>query len=149
MKAVLQRVKEASVTISGNVKGKIDHGLLIYLGVNQHDAYADIAWLTQKIVKTRIFSDKEGLMNLSIKDVGGDILVISQFTLCADTRKGNRPSFSSAAKPDKAIPLYNTFLIALEKLLQKPVQAGTFGADMQVHSLNDGPVTILFNSKLT
>jgi len=147
MKAVIQRVREASVSIDNEVKGSIRQGLLVYLGIGEHDDNTDIEWLSKKILNMRIFSDESHLMNRSVKDVDGEILVISQFTLHARTRKGNRPSFSSAAKPEQAIPLYERFIAALDAELDKPVQSGEFGADMQVASINDGPVTIVMDTE--
>jgi D-tyrosyl-tRNA(Tyr) deacylase len=147
MLAVLQRVSEASVTIEGVVKGKIGVGLLILLGITHTDAAEDVGWLAKKLVNLRIFGDAEGKMNLALPDVGGDILLISQFTLHASTKKGNRPSFIEAARPETAIPLYEAMIQALEKELGKPIQTGEFGADMKVALLNDGPVTIVIDSK--
>jgi D-tyrosyl-tRNA(Tyr) deacylase len=147
MLAVLQRVAEASVTIEGNVKGRIGRGLLILLGITHTDGPEDVEWLAKKLVNMRIFGDAEGKMNLALPDVGGDILLISQFTLHASTKKGNRPSFIEAARPETAIPLYEAVIKALEKELGKPIQTGEFGADMKVALLNDGPVTILIDSK--
>lgn len=147
MRAVIQRVSEASVTIGGKEKASIKSGLLVLLGIEDSDSPADIEWLSGKIVRLRIFSDVNQLMNLSIQDIHGQILVISQFTLFADTKKGNRPSFIRAAKPDNAIPLYNKFLVQLEKDLTAPVYSGEFGADMKVKLINDGPVTLLIDTK--
>ncbi len=147
MLAVLQRVSEASVTIEENVKGRIGQGLLILLGITHTDGPEDVEWLAKKLVNMRIFSDAEGKMNLALPDVGGDILLISQFTLHASTKKGNRPSFIEAARPEAAIPLYEAAIKALEKELGKPIQTGEFGADMKVALLNDGPVTIIIDSK--
>ncbi len=147
MLAVLQRVTEASVTIEGAVKGKIGPGLLILLGITHTDAAEDVEWLAKKLVNLRIFGDAEGKMNLALPDVGGDMLLISQFTLHASTKKGNRPSFIEAARPETAIPLYEAVIKALEKELGKPIQTGEFGADMKVALLNDGPVTIILDSK--
>ncbi len=147
MLAVLQRVSEASVTIEGAVKGKIGKGLLILLGITHTDAAEDVAWLAKKLVNLRIFGDAEGKMNLALPDVGGDILLISQFTLHASTKKGNRPSFIEAARPETAVPLYEAVIKALEKELGKPIQTGEFGADMKVALRNDGPVTIIIDSK--
>ena len=147
MRAVIQRVTEASVTIEARVKGRIATGLLVLLGVEPVDTAEDIAWLAGKIVRLRIFNDAQGLMNRSVQDVGGDILVISQFTLFASTRKGNRPSYSRAAAPEIAIPLYEAFVRQLETELGKPVATGEFGADMKVSLLNDGPVTITVDTK--
>lgn len=147
MISVLQRVSEASVTIDQAVKSKIGKGLLILLGIEEADTQEDIEWLTAKIVNLRIFSDENGVMNISVKDDGGDIIVVSQFTLHASTKKGNRPSYIKAAKPDIAIPLYEKFIESLSLQLGKPVQTGEFGADMKVSLVNDGPVTILIDTK--
>lgn len=147
MKAVIQRVSEASVTIDNKISGKVGTGYLILLGIVADDTTADIQWLAKKICNLRIFNDAEGLMNLSIGDVNGDILVVSQFTLHAKTKKGNRPSYVYAAKPDIAIPLYQEFVAELSKILGKPVETGKFGADMQVSLVNDGPVTIIIDTK--
>jgi D-aminoacyl-tRNA deacylase len=147
MRAVIQRVSEASVTIGGREKAAIGNGLLVLLGIEEADSAADIEWLSGKIVRLRIFGDSNQLMNLSVQDVQGKILVISQFTLFADTKKGNRPSFIRAAKPDRAIPLYNKFLERLEKDLAAPVYSGEFGADMKIKLINDGPVTLVIDSK--
>lgn len=147
MRVVVQRVQKASVTIKGKIKGQIGAGLLVLLGIEEGDNAADIDWLTRKITGLRIFSDKNDLMNESILDQDGEILVISQFTLHASTKKGNRPSFIKAARPEQAIPLYKDFLLALSRKLNKPVQTGEFGADMQVSLVNDGPVTIIIDSK--
>ncbi len=147
MKVVIQRVNKASVTINGNVKSKIDHGLLILLGIENADSIEDINWLCGKISKLRIFGDENGAMNLSVNDVDGNIIVVSQFTLYSSTKKGNRPSFIKAAKPEVAIPLYNRFIGQLEKETQKTIQTGEFGADMQIELINDGPVTITIDSK--
>lgn len=147
MRAIIQRVSKASVSIDGKSNGKIKTGLLVLLGIENADCEKDIEWLVKKIVQMRIFSDSEGKMNLSVQEINGDILVISQFTLFASTKKGNRPSFIQAAKPDVAIPLYEKFIVATEKLLNKKIQTGVFGADMQVELINDGPVTIILDSK--
>lgn len=147
MRIVIQRVSQASVKINENVKSKIGLGLLIFLGIEEHDIPEDIEWLTGKIAHLRIFGDENGLMNLSVKDVDGDIIVVSQFTLLANTKKGNRPSFIKAAKPEIAIPMYEEFVAQLEKELGKKVQTGEFGADMKVELINDGPVTIIMDSK--
>jgi D-tyrosyl-tRNA(Tyr) deacylase len=147
MRVVIQRVSEASVKIEGNVTGKISVGLLVLAGFEETDTSEDIEWLSKKIVQLRIFSDDKGLMNLSIHDVKGSILVVSQFTLHAATKKGNRPSYIKAAKPDIAIPLYEKFLKHLESDLGKPVQSGIFGAMMNVSLINDGPVTIFIDTK--
>jgi D-tyrosyl-tRNA(Tyr) deacylase len=147
MRAVLQRVKEASVTVEGKMISEIGHGFLILLGIEAEDTIEDIQWLTRKIVNMRVFADKEDAMNLSIMDTAGNCLVVSQFTLHASTRKGNRPSFIKAARPEVAIPLYKEFISALEKEIGKPVRSGSFGAMMDVQLVNDGPVTILIDSK--
>jgi len=147
MRAVVQRVSEASVTIGGVVKGRIARGLLVLVGVEDADTPEDIEWLAGKLVRLRIFNDAEGLMNLSVQEVSGEILVISQFTLFASTKKGNRPGYTRAARPEVAVPLYENFLHELEKQLGRPVQRGEFGADMKVALVNDGPVTILFDTK--
>ena len=147
MKAVIQRVSNASVTINNTKVAAIQQGLLILLGIVDDDTQDDISWLSKKIVNMRIFSDENGVMNVSILDSQGDAIVVSQFTLHASTRKGNRPSYIKAAKPDIAIPLYEAFVKQLETDLGKPVQTGEFGADMKVELLNDGPVTIIIDSK--
>ena len=147
MIAVIQRVSTAGVTIEGTKKAEIQQGLLVLLGIEEADDGDDIQWLCRKIVNMRIFGDEEEKMNLSLTDVGGDILVISQFTLHASTKKGNRPSFIKAAKPDVAIPLYEQFLKTLEVIIGKTIYSGEFGANMQVNLVNDGPVTILIDSK--
>lgn len=147
MKVVIQRVTEASVTIDGQVKGIIGKGLLLLIGFGQDDTSADIAWAVRKIAALRIFSDANDKMNLSLKDINGDILAISQFTLFADTKKGNRPSFVKAASPAIAIPLYEEFLVQMQLEIGKPIASGSFGADMKVRLLNDGPVTIILDSK--
>ena len=147
MKAVIQRVSRASVTISGEKVANIQQGLLIFLGIEDADTQEDINWLSKKIVNLRIFNDENGVMNTSILDINGEAIVVSQFTLHASTKKGNRPSYIKAAKPEIAIPLYEAFLKQLEKDLDKKVQSGEFGADMKVKLLNDGPVTIIIDSK--
>jgi D-tyrosyl-tRNA(Tyr) deacylase len=147
MRTIIQRVSEASVTIDGCVKSSIGKGLLVLAGFEEADTQEDLEWISSKLVNLRIFNDESGLMNLSIRDVAGDLLVVSQFTLHALTKKGNRPSFIRAAKPDVAIPLYEKFVQLLEKELGKPVGTGEFGADMKVNLLNDGPVTIFIDSK--
>lgn len=147
MRVVLQRVSEASVSIDSKVKASINQGLLILVGIEDEDTSEDIDWLCNKIVKMRIFNDENGVMNDSLLDVNGDAIVVSQFTLHASTKKGNRPSYIQAAKPDVAIPLYEEFVETLEKHLGKPVGTGEFGADMRVSLINDGPVTILTDSK--
>ena len=147
MRIVIQRVSEASVSINGRITGTIKTGLLILLGIEETDTNEDIEWLTGKIVRLRVFNDPEGVMNLSIRDVKGDLLVISQFTLHASTKKGNRPSYLRAARPEIAIPHYNSFIKQLESELQKPVQTGEFGAMMEVSLVNDGPVTLWIDTK--
>lgn len=147
MLAVIQRVSTASVTIDQVVKSEIGKGLLILVGIEDADNAEDISWLASKIVNLRIFNDDQGVMNVSVKEDGGDIIVVSQFTLHASTRKGNRPSYIKAAKPDIAIPLYQQFVKTIENELGKPVQTGEFGADMKVTLVNDGPVTILIDTK--
>ncbi|WP_374166433.1 D-aminoacyl-tRNA deacylase [Arcticibacter sp. MXS-1] len=147
MRAVIQRVTRASCTVEGIVTGRIENGLLVFLGVEDADEMEDLQWLAQKIVNMRIFSDENGLMNKSMLDVDGNILLISQFTLFAQTKKGNRPGFVRAARPDKAIPLYEAMLSELESLTGKKIQAGIFGADMKIELLNDGPVTIFMDTK--
>ena len=148
MRAVIQRVTEASVTIDGKMKSFIGSGLLILLGIEDSDTKEDIDWLSSKIVRLRIFNDDNGVMNISVEEAGGDIIAVSQFTLHASTKKGNRPSYIKAAKPDVAIPLYEAFVKQLEADLGKPVQTGEFGADMKVRLLNDGPVTIIIDTKI-
>ena len=147
MKAVIQRVSKASVTIEGKQVASIKNGLLILLGIINEDAQEDINWLSNKIVNLRIFNDDSGVMNTSLLDVTGDAIVVSQFTLQASTKKGNRPSYIKAAKPDIAIPLYERFVKQLEKDLGKTIQTGQFGANMQVELINDGPVTIIIDTK--
>jgi D-aminoacyl-tRNA deacylase len=147
MIAVIQRVSSALVTIEDKKRSEISKGLLILLGIEDADTAEDIEWLTSKIVNLRIFNDAEGVMNISIKDDGGDIIVVSQFTLHASTRKGNRPSYIKAARPEIAIPLYEAFIKQLEISLGKKVQTGEFGADMKVALVNDGPVTIIIDTK--
>ncbi len=147
MKAVIQRVARASVTIEGKTHGAIAGGLLVLLGIEEADTDEDIAWLSSKMVNLRIFNDAGGVMNLSVKDVEGKILLVSQFTLHASTKKGNRPSYIKAARPETAIPLYEKMIAQLNADLGKPVQTGMFGADMQVELVNDGPVTIIIDTK--
>ena len=147
MKAVVQRTARASVSIDGNTVGRIDRGLLVLLGIEPDDGEADIEYMVKKCSGLRIFEDENGKMNLSVQDVGGSILLVSQFTLLGDARKGNRPSFTGAAVPEKAIPIYERVISELAKRL--PVQTGVFGAEMQVELVNDGPVTILLDSKRT
>ena len=147
MRAVIQRVSRASVTIDGQIKSAIEGGLLALVGIEDTDTTEDIGWLSGKIVNLRIFNDSEGVMNLSVKETGGDILLVSQFTLHASTKKGNRPSYIRASKPDIAIPLYTKMISQLEADLGKAIGTGEFGADMKVELLNDGPVTITIDSK--
>ena len=147
MRVVIQRVNNASVTIDGKIKSEIDQGFLILLGIEPTDSMEDIEWLCKKINNLRIFNDEAGLMNLSIQDVKGAYLVVSQFTLHASTKKGNRPSYIKAAKPDFAIPMYEQFVKKLEEISNLKVGTGAFGADMKVAILNDGPVTIIIDSK--
>ena len=147
MKAIIQRVTFASVTIDNAISAEIQSGLLILVGIESADAAEDIDWLTKKIANLRIFADENEVMNKSVMDIDGDILVVSQFTLHASTKKGNRPSYIHAARPEIAIPLYESFLSQMSIEIQKPIQSGTFGADMKVALLNDGPVTILIDTK--
>lgn len=147
MKVVIQRVTKASVTIDSKVVASIEKGLLVLLGIVSEDKIEDQDWLINKIVNLRIFNDENGLMNTSVKDVDGSILVVSQFTLHASTKKGNRPSYIDAAKPDIAVPIYNSFVSKLEESLGKSIQTGEFGADMKIELINDGPVTIIIDSK--
>lgn len=147
MKAVIQRVQQASVTINGEVYSQINTGLLVLLGIETEDEMDDIKWLSAKIVNMRIFDDAQGVMNFSLKDVQGDLLLISQFTLHASTKKGNRPSYIKAAKPEIAIPLYEKMISQLAADLEKPIKTGIFGADMKVMLINDGPVTIIIDTK--
>ena len=146
MRIVLQRVSEASVTVDGNKKADIKKGLLVLVGIEDLDTQEDIDWLVGKIIKMRIFGDENDVMNCSVQDIDGDIIVVSQFTLHASTKKGNRPSYIKASKPEFAIPMYENFVKSLEKEFNKKVQTGIFGADMKVSLLNDGPVTILIDS---
>ncbi len=147
MIAVIQRVSEASVTVHHQKIAAIGKGLLVLIGIEDLDNFEDIKWLSKKIVNLRVFNDKNSVMNTSLTEIGGELLVVSQFTLHASIRKGNRPGYVKAAKPDKAIPLYESFLNQLEKDLGKTVQKGQFGADMKVSLLNDGPVTIIIDTK--
>ena len=147
MKVVIQRVSKASVTINKEKVASIKEGLLVFLGIIDEDSQDDINWLSNKIANLRIFGDKNGVMNKSLLDINGEAIVVSQFTLHANTKKGNRPSYIKAAKPDVAIPLYETFVTQLELDLGKKIQTGEFGADMKVELLNDGPVTIIIDSK--
>jgi D-aminoacyl-tRNA deacylase len=147
MRALIQRVSEASVKVNGQVIGLIQTGLLVLVGIEESDGSEDIQWLSNKICNLRIFGDENGLMNKSLKDVEGELLVISQFTLHADTKKGNRPSYIKAAKPEIAIPIYEHFKLQLKADLGKPIASGEFGADMKVALVNDGPVTIWLDTK--
>lgn len=147
MKAVIQRVSEASVTIEGKKVADIQKGLLVLIGIEAASTTEDICWLTSKIANLRIFGDENGVMNLSVKDINGEIIVVSQFTLHASTKKGNRPSYIKASKPEVAIPLYESFVTQMEADLGKKVQTGAFGADMKVTLINDGPVTIIIDTK--
>ena len=147
MRIVIQRVREASVKVEDKIAGAIVSGLLVLVGIEDADTLEDIQWLSNKIIGLRIFNDADGVMNLGIKEMGGEILLVSQFTLHASTKKGNRPSYSKASKPDFAIPMYEKMIQQLETDLGKSIQTGIFGADMQVHLLNDGPVTIIIDSK--
>lgn len=148
MRTVIQRVSQAAVVINGVEKSRIGQGLLILLGIEQADGEEDIVWLCKKIAALRIFSDEAGLMNRSVQETGGELLVVSQFTLHASTKKGNRPSFIQAARPETAIPMYEKFVETLRQESARPVLTGEFGADMKVSLLNDGPVTILMDSKI-
>lgn len=147
MKAVIQRVSHSSVTIENKIVAEIQKGLLILIGIEEVDSQEDIVWLTSKIANLRIFGDENDVMNLSLKDINGDVIVVSQFTLHALTKKGNRPSYIKAAKPDIAIPLYENFVAQMELEIGKKVQTGQFGADMKVSLINDGPVTIIIDTK--
>ena len=147
MKAVIQRVSQASVTIESKIVSQINQGLLILIGIEEADNQQDINWLTTKIANLRIFADENEVMNLSVKDINGEIIVVSQFTLHASTKKGNRPSYLKAAKPETAIPLYENFVSQMETETGKNVQTGKFGADMKVALINDGPVTIIMDTK--
>ena len=149
MVAVIQRVSEASVSVGGAVRGQIGTGLLVLLGIAPADTAEDVAWLANKIAALRVFADADGKMNLSVADVGGRVLLVSQFTLLGNVRQGNRPSFVDAARPEIALPLYHAVIDALNPRLTHPVQTGEFGADMQVSLVNDGPVTLLLDSKPT
>lgn len=147
MRVLIQRVKEASVTVDNEVISLIHSGLLVFVGICEEDNRDDILWLTKKIANIRLFDDENGVMNLSVIDAGGDILAVSQFTLMASTKKGNRPSYIKAAKPEISVPLYEEFCTEMELAVNKPIQRGVFGADMKVRLLNDGPVTIFIDSK--
>ena len=147
MRAIIQRVTEASCKVDGEVTGAITNGFLVLLGIEDADTGEDLDWLSQKIVNMRVFGDENGLMNKGLTDIDGNILLISQFTLFASTKKGNRPGFTRAARPDKAIPLYESMIIQLSSLLNKEIQTGIFGADMKISLVNDGPVTISIDTK--
>ena len=147
MKAVIQRVTQASVTIESNIVAEIQKGLLILIGIEEADNQEDIQWLVSKIANLRIFGDENEVMNLSVKDVAGEVIIVSQFTLHASTKKGNRPSYIKAARPETAIPIYEKFIAQMEVEIGKKVQTGQFGADMKVALLNDGPVTIIIDTK--
>jgi D-tyrosyl-tRNA(Tyr) deacylase len=147
MIAVLQRASQASVTVEGDIISKINSGLLVLLGIEEADHDEDVLWLSQKIVSLRIFDDAQGVMNKSIRDVQGELLVVSQFTLHASTKKGNRPSYMKAARPEQAKPLYDIFINTVSQTLGREVQSGRFGTNMQVHLINDGPVTIIIDTK--
>ena len=147
MRAVLQRVTQANCKVDGKVTGEIKIGFLVLLGIEDADTTEDLQWLAQKIAAMRVFGDENGLMNKALSDVGGDILLISQFTLFAQTKKGNRPGFTRAARPDKAIPMYELMIKTLEELTGKKIKTGIFGADMKISLLNDGPVTIIMDTK--
>lgn len=147
MRTVIQRVKKAKVTAEGKITACIGKGMLLLLGIEEADTREDVEWLARKVAQLRIFDDTDGVMNLSVTDIGGDIIVVSQFTLHANTRKGNRPSYIKAAQPDKAIPLYNLFIESLESSLGKEIGSGIFGAMMDVELINDGPVTIIIDTR--
>ena len=147
MRAVIQRVSHASCTVNGEITGQIKQGFMFLLGIEDSDTDEDLTWLAQKIANMRIFSDENGLMNKSLEDIDGNILLISQFTLFAATKKGNRPGFTRSAKPDFAIPLYEKMILELAKLTGKKIECGIFGADMKINLLNDGPVTITIDTK--
>lgn len=148
MRAVVQRVSQANVVIESAVRGSIQKGLMVLLAIEEPDTDEDVEWLSGKLVRLRIFDDENGVMNCSVQEAGGDVLLISQFTLYASTRKGNRPSYSRSARPEAAVPLYKKFITRLEQDLGKPVQTGEFGAHMAVNLTNDGPVTIIIDSKM-
>ena len=147
MRTLLQRVSEAGITVEGEAKGRIGCGFVVLLGIEEADDFSDVEWLAGKIARMRVFADDAGLMNRSIQDIDGEALVVSQFTLHASTKKGNRPSFIKAARPESAIPLYEAFVAELAKQLGRPVATGEFGADMQIALVNDGPVTIWLDSR--
>lgn len=147
MRVLVQRARQASVTVEGRVTGEIGPGLLLLVGIEEEDGAEDIAWLTRKLSQLRIFNDEAGVMNRSVLDCGGEVLAVSQFTLFASTKKGNRPSYSRAARPERSSPLFDQFVASMAQTLGKPVPSGVFGADMQVALVNDGPVTIWLDSK--
>lgn len=147
MRVLIQRVKRASVTVDGELVSEIGKGLLVFVGICDDDSKEDIEWLTKKISNIRLFDDENGVMNLSVQETGGEVLAVSQFTLMASTKKGNRPSYIKAAKPDISVPLYEQFCNEMEIAMNKPIKRGVFGADMKVDLLNDGPVTIFIDSK--
>ena len=147
MRILIQRVKKASVTIEGELISLINNGLLLFIGITEDDTQEDIQWLTKKVANIRLFDDENGVMNLSVMDIDGEILAVSQFTLMASTKKGNRPSYIKAAKPEISVPLYEQFCTEMELAVNKPIKRGVFGADMKVELLNDGPVTIFIDSK--
>ena len=147
MRAVIQRVRNASCTVNNEITGQINHGFMVLLGIEESDTDEDLIWLAQKIANMRVFSDENGLMNKSLEDVQGNILLISQFTLFAATKKGNRPGFTRSARPEYAIPLYEKMIVELAKLTETKIQTGVFGADMQISLVNDGPVTIIIDTK--
>jgi D-aminoacyl-tRNA deacylase len=147
MRVVIQRVTQADVKVDGEIRGEVGPGLLVLMGVEDADGQEDITWMSGKIVNLRVFDDENGVMNRSVTDTGGDILLISQFTLHASTKKGNRPSYIKASKPDHAVPVYEKMILQLELDLGRPIQRGVFGADMKVSLVNDGPVTIFIDSK--
>ena len=147
MRILIQRVKKASVTIEGKLISLINNGLLLFIGITEDDTQEDIRWLTKKVANIRLFDDENGVMNLSVMDIDGEILAVSQFTLMASTKKGNRPSYIKAAKPEISVPLYEQFCTEMELAVNKPIKRGVFGADMKVELLNDGPVTIFIDSK--
>lgn len=148
MRAVIQRVSEAYCTVEGLICGKIGQGLMVLLAIEENDTDEDLKWLAQKILNIRIFSDENGLMNKALSDIHGSILLISQFTLYASTKKGNRPGFTRSAKPDFAIPMYEKMILELEQISETKIQTGVFGADMQISLVNDGPVTIIIDTKV-
>lgn len=147
MRVLIQRVKKASVSIDGDTKSMIDKGLLVFVGICDEDCDEDIQWLTKKIINIRLFDDENGVMNKSVTEIGGELLAVSQFTLMASTKKGNRPSYIKAARPEISVPLYEKFCKELEANINKPIKTGVFGADMKVELINDGPVTIYIDSK--